>query len=137
MEKTLLLIKPNVTAENKSGEVLASIETEGFVIKAMKMLAMDRAKAGEFYAVHKGKPFYDNLIAFMTSGPIVAVVLARENAVSYLREVIGNTDPSKAAEGTVRARFGRSVTENAVHASDSPENAQVEMGVIFGAESLM
>ena len=137
MEKTLLLIKPNVTEENKTGEVIASIEAEGFVIKAMKMLVMDRTKAGEFYAVHKGKPFYDNLIAFMTSGPIVAVVLARDNAVSYLREVIGNTDPSKAASGTVRARFGRSVTENAVHASDSPENAQVEMGVIFGADGVI
>lgn len=137
MEKTLLLIKPNVVEENRIGEVLATIEAEGFVVDAMKMITMDRAKAGEFYAVHKGKPFYDKLLTFMTSGPIVAVLLVRENAVSYLREVIGNTDPSKAAKGTVRERFGRSMTENAVHASDSPGNAKVEIGIIFGADGGM
>ena len=132
MEQSLLLIKPNVVRKNKIGAVIAILEDKGLVITRMRMLTMTKELAGKFYAVHAGKEFYGRLVDFMTSGPIVAMVLEHNNCVAYVREIIGNTDPQKAAGGTIRKLFADSLTENAVHASDSPENAKIEMGIIFG-----
>ena len=131
MSQTLLLIKPNAVRKNRIGAVLAALEGKGLVIRKMKMLTFTRDHAEEFYAVHKGKPFFETLISFMTSGPIVAVVFEHEDCVEYVRQVIGNTDPAKAADGTIRKLYGDSLTENAVHASDSDENAQREIAIAF------
>ena len=134
MERTLLLIKPNVIEDYNMGAVITEIEKSGLKILNMKMDRLTRERAAGFYAVHKGKPFYEKLVDFMTSGPIVEIVLEHERAVAYTREVIGNTDPAKAAPGTIRSRFARSLTENAVHASDSPENAAIEIAYMFGKD---
>ncbi len=131
MQHTLLLIKPNATKKHVSGAILKMIEEAGFVIEGMKMLRMDRQFADTFYAVHRGKSFYDRLIEFMVSGKTVAVALSREDAVKYLREFIGATNPDEAAEGTIRKLYGDTVTYNAVHASDSPENAEKELAFVF------
>ena len=131
MDRTLLLIKPNVVERLKIGAVISALEEHGMIIRALRMETLTRERAERFYAVHMGKPFFPNLIAFMTSGPMVALVLEHENAVQYVRSIIGNTDPSKAAEGTLRRLYGESLTRNAVHASDSPENAHLEIACIF------
>ena len=135
MQKTLLLIKPNVVEDNKIGAVIAALEEKGLTIAHMRMERFTRERAEGFYAVHRGKPFYEKLVVFMTSGPIVEMILEHENCVDYVREVIGNTDPAQAAEGTIRRRFARSLTENAVHASDSVENAAQEIAYIFGDDA--
>ena len=132
MERSLLLVKPNVVRKNKTGAVLSILEEKGLVIKKMRMLTMTGDLAKTFYAVHFGKPFYDKLVAFMISGPIVAVVLEHEDCVKYVREIIGNTDPEKAEAGTIRKLYADSLTENAVHASDSAENAFKEIEIMFG-----
>lgn len=135
MSQTLLLIKPNVVRKNRIGVVLAALEEKGLVIEKMRMLTFTVDKAEEFYTVHLGKPFFERLIKFMTSGPIVAVILEHENCVEYVRRVIGNTDPEKAENGTIRELYGDSLTENAVHASDSDENARKEISIMFGTDS--
>lgn len=132
MEKTLLLIKPNVVEDGNIGRVIDMLERKGLTILAMKMETLTRERAEGFYEVHRGKPFYDRLVGFMTSGPIVEMVLEHDNCVEYVRSVIGATDPEKAAEGTIRRMYARSLTENAVHASDSNENAVREIAYIFG-----
>ena len=132
VSRTLLLIKPNVVEKRKVGEVIAALEEKELIIRKMKMETLSRERAEGFYAVHKGKPFFDALVAFMTSGPIVGMVLEHGNAVEYVRTVIGATDPARADDGTIRKRFGESVTMNAVHASDSPENAELEIAYMFG-----
>ncbi|MBN1290788.1 MAG: nucleoside-diphosphate kinase [Candidatus Latescibacteria bacterium] len=134
LEQTLLLIKPNVVRKNKIGAVISILEDRGLLIKKMRMLIMTKELAGKFYAVHTGKDFYNRLVEFMTSGPIVAIVLEHDNCVAYVREIIGNTNPEKAAEGTIRKLYADSLTENAVHASDSPDNAKIEIGIIFGED---
>jgi nucleoside-diphosphate kinase len=128
---TLFMIKPNATEKNKIGEILAMVEKEGFVIVDMKMLYMDRAFAEYFYEEHKGKSFFERLVNFMSSGRTVACVLKREQGVSYLRKVVGATDPNEAEEGTIRKLFADDVTRNAVHASDSVEHAIQEIKKIF------
>lgn len=132
MEDTLLIIKPNVVEEHKIGAVISALEDKGLIIRRMRMVTLSRARAEEFYDVHQGKPFYERLVAFMTSGPIVAMILEHERGIEYVREVIGNTNPELAGEGTIRRRFGRNVTENAVHASDSREHAEHEIAFFFG-----
>ncbi len=132
MQRTLLLIKPNVFEDRQVGAVIDALERKGLVIREMKMETLSRNKAEGFYEIHRGKPFFERLVTFMTSGPIVEMVLEHENAVEYVREVIGSTDPAQAAEGTIRKKFARSLTENAVHASDSIENARHEIGYMFG-----
>ena len=134
MEQTLLLIKPNVVKENKIGEVIAEIEKKGIVIKNIKMGKLTKERAEGFYNMHMGKPFFDNLIEFMTSGPIVEIVLEHENCIEYVRKIVGNTDPSKAGKGTIRNLFGRTVTQNSVHASDSLDSARREITFLFGEE---
>lgn len=135
MERTLLLIKPNAIEDNYIGAIISELEKSGLRILNMKMDRLTRERAANFYAVHRGKPFYERLLDFMTSGPIVEMVLEHPDAVAHTRAVIGNTDPAKAAPGTIRARFARSLTENAVHASDSPENAATEIKFMFGEEA--
>ncbi len=130
--RTLLIVKPDAVARNIVGEILKFVEEKGFRIVRTEMMTLTRAQAAEFYAVHRERPFYPDLIDFMTSGPSVPTVLEREDAVSTLREVVGATDPTRAAEGTIRKAFGSNVQENAVHASDSPENGAQEITFFFG-----
>ena len=131
MEQTLLIIKPNAVEDHNIGKIITIMEQKGLTIKNMKMETFTKERAEGFYDIHRGKPFFDRLIEFMTSGPIVLMVLEHENCVEYIREIIGATDPDKASEGTIRKLFARSLTENAVHASDSPGNALKEISYIF------
>ena len=132
MERTLLIVKPDAVARNVIGEIIRRLEARNFRIADLKMLRLTRDQAAEFYAVHRHRPFYDALLEFMTSGPCVPMVLERENAVSFLRETIGSTDPTEAAEGTIRKDFATDIQNNAVHASDSLENAAREVAFFFG-----
>ena len=137
MERTLALIKPEIVRSHKIGEVIRRIEEGGFTIVSMKMVRLTTAQAEEFYAVHKGKPFFESLISYITSGPIVALVLEKEGAIKAWRELMGPTDPTKAPKGTIRAELGTSIQENAVHGSDSPENAQREISIMFSGLELV
>ena len=118
--------------DNAIGDILSRLEAEGFVIRELRKLQLSQERAQEFYAVHKERPFYGELVEFMTSGPAVPTVLERDNAVAHLRQFIGETDSTKAAPGTIRAEFGTDIQCNAVHASDSPENAVGEIAFFFG-----
>ncbi|MEZ5013877.1 MAG: nucleoside-diphosphate kinase [Chitinophagales bacterium] len=124
--RTLTMIKPDAVRKNHIGAILEMINAAGFRIEAMKYTKLSKEKAGEFYAVHKERPFYGELVDFMSSGPIVAAILIKDNAVEDFRKLIGATDPSKAEEGTIRKKFAASIGENAVHGSDSDENAIIE-----------
>lgn len=124
--KTFTMIKPDAVKNGHIGAILAQINAAGFRIVAMKLTQLSKEKAGKFYEVHKERPFYGELVDFMSSGPIVAAILEKENAVADFRTLIGATDPSKADAGTIRALYAQSVGENAVHGSDSDENARIE-----------
>ena len=128
---TLTMIKPSAVASQYIGPILNMINDEGFRIIAMKMTKMTVKQAEEFYAIHRGKPFYNNLVAYMSSGPIVSAILEKENAVEDYRKLIGATDPAKAEEGTIRKKYAESVEKNAVHGSDSDENAIMECDFFF------
>jgi len=128
---TFSIIKPNAVRTGKSGPILSMINEAGFEISAMKMVRITRPQAESFYDIHKGKPFYEGLIEFMTSGPVIVMVLKHENAVEEFRKLIGNTDPDKALPGTIRKIFAVSVQMNAVHGSDSDENAKREANFFF------
>ncbi len=128
---TFTMIKPDAVEANNIGAILAMINKAGFKIKAMKYLALSREQAGNFYAVHKERPFYGELVDYMSSGPLVAAVLEKSNAVADFRTLIGATDPSKAADGTIRKLFAKSIAANAVHGSDSDENAAIEANFFF------
>ena len=128
---TFSIIKPNAVRTGKTGPILAMISEGGFEIAAMRMVQMTLQQAESFYAVHKGRPFFDGLVEFMTSGPIVVMILRHENAVEEFRKLIGATDPSKAEPGTIRRTFAVSVQMNAVHGSDSIENAIIESNFFF------
>ena len=132
-DRTLMIIKPDAVSHNHVGEILKHVEENGFRIVELKMMKLTQAQAAEFYAVHRERPFYGELMDIMTSGPAVPLVLERENAVTFLREVVGATNPAEAAEGTIRKAFGTDVQMNAVHASDSLENAAIEVTFFFGA----
>lgn len=125
------MIKPDAMKNGHAGAILDRIIKEGYKIKALKMLKLSAEKAGEFYAVHKERPFYGELVDFMSSGPIIAAILENENAVAAFRELIGATNPAQAAEGTIRKLFATSVGENAIHGSDSDENALIEGSFMF------
>ena len=131
--KTFTMIKPDAFAAGNAGAILKHIEGAGFKIKAMKLLKLTPEKAGEFYAVHSERPFYGELVDFMSSGPIVAAILEKENAVADFRILIGATNPANAEEGTIRKIYAKSVGENAVHGSDSDENAAIEGSFFFSA----
>jgi nucleoside-diphosphate kinase len=129
--QTFTMIKPDATAKGYTGAILDQIIKAGFTVKAMKWTKLSAEKAGEFYAVHKERPFYGELVEFMSSGPIVAAVLEKDNAVADFRKLIGATNPAQAEEGTIRKQFAASVGENAVHGSDSDENAIIESDFFF------
>ena len=131
METTLAIIKPDSYRDGNSGKIIDRIISEGFMIKEMKQMHMTKEKAEGFYEVHKERPFYAKLTDFMSSGKCVILSLQRENAVSKWREVIGATNPEEAAEGTIRALFGKNTGNNAVHGSDSPENGIIESSYFF------
>ena len=129
--KTFTMIKPDAVANGHTGAILDKIIKAGFRITAMKHLHLSAARAGEFYEVHKARPFYNDLVKYMSSGPLVAAVLEKENAVNDFRTLIGATDPAKAAPGTIRNLFAKSIEANAVHGSDSDENAAIEGDFFF------
>ncbi len=128
---TFTMIKPDAVEANNIGPILAMINKAGFKIVSLKLLQLSKEDAGLFYAVHKERPFYGELVDYMSSGPIVAAVLSKSNAVSSFRELIGATDPSKAAEGTIRKQFAKSIAANAIHGSDSDKNAEIEASFFF------
>lgn len=131
VERTLSIIKPDATARNLTGKVNAKFEEKGLKIVAQKRMMLSKAQAEAFYAVHKERPFYNDLVRYMTSGPVVVQVLEGENAVLANREIMGATDPSKAAAGTIRKEFGENIERNVVHGSDSAENAASEIAFFF------
>jgi nucleoside-diphosphate kinase len=128
---TLGIVKPDAVETGKTGAILAHLQKAGFTIRAARLVRLTRAEAAAFYEVHRGRPFYDDLVAFMTSGPCLPVALERQDAVAQMRTVIGATDPAEAAPGTVRKLFAESKGRNAIHASDSPENADREVAFFF------
>ena len=136
-ERTFSIIKPDATARNLTGKINAVIEEAGLRIVAQRRIRMSRAEAETFYAIHNARPFYRELVEFMTSGPVVVQVLEGPDAVAKYREVMGATNPADAAEGTIRKRFARSLGENSVHGSDSPENAVAEIDQFFKAEEIV
>ena len=136
MERTLSIIKPDAVAKNVIGEIYSRFESAGFKIVAAKMLHLDETTAGGFYAVHKDRPFFNDLVSFMTSGPIMVQVLEGDNAVAKHREIMGATNPKDAASGTIRSDFAESLDENAVHGSDSIANAAIEIAYFFGEDGV-
>jgi nucleoside-diphosphate kinase len=137
IEQTLAIIKPDSVAAGQTGRILACLEDEGFQILALEKRRLSEAQARAFYEVHRARPFYDSLVQFMTSGPVVAVAVGRENAVRRLREVMGATNPAEAAKGTIREIYGSSIERNAIHGSDSPENAVKELAFFFPNAALV
>ena len=136
MERTLSIIKPDAVAKNVIGEIYSRFENAGFKIVASKMIHLDKDMAGGFYAVHQDRPFFNDLMSFMTSGPVMIQVLEGENAVSKHREIMGATNPNEADSGTIRADFAESLDEHAVHGSDSQENAAIEIAYFFGEDGV-
>ena len=128
---TFSIIKPNAVRTGKTGPILAMINEGGFEIEAMKMIRITKPQAESFYSIHRGKPFFEGLVDFMTSGPVVVMILRHDNAVAEFRKLIGATDPGKAEPGTIRRNFAVSVQMNAVHGSDSSENARIEADFFF------
>lgn len=137
MSRTLAIIKPDAVESGKAGSILAHLEAEGFTIRALRLTRLDAAQAGAFYAVHKERPFYGELVDFMMSGPVIPMVLEADDAVAKLRTVIGATDPAEAEEGTIRKLYAESKGRNAIHASDSDENAAVEAAFFFSSHELL
>jgi len=137
MQRTLAIIKPDAIRNNYQGKIIDHILNKGMKIVAAEFTQLTTEDAREFYAVHKERPFYNDLVEFMTSGPCMPMVLEHDNAVSYFREVIGATNPEEAAEGTVRKLYAESLQNNAVHGSDSPENAQKEIAFFFSARDII
>ena len=133
VERTLSIIKPDAVAKNVIGKIYSRFETNGLAIIAAKMKQLSRAEAEGFYAVHRGRPFFDDLVAFMTSGPVMIQVLEGDNAIAKNRDLMGATDPKKAAAGTIRADFATSIDANAVHGSDAVDTARTEIAYFFPA----
>ena len=136
IERTISIIKPDAVAKNVIGEIYSRFEKAGLQIVAARMEHLSAEKAGEFYAVHKERPFYNDLISFMTSGPVIVQVLEGEDAIAKNREVMGATNPADAAAGTIRADFAQTVDENAVHGSDGTETAKAEIAFFFGDDGV-
>jgi nucleoside-diphosphate kinase len=137
IERTFSIIKPDAVAAGQAGEILAMIQKAGFKILGLRMTRLTPDQAAGFYAVHKERPFYQGLVKFMTEGPIVVMALERENAIAGLREVMGATNPEKAAEGTIRKRFAANIERNCIHGSDAPETAEVELRFFFSTADLL
>ncbi|MGC9210200.1 MAG: nucleoside-diphosphate kinase [Acidilobus sp.] len=137
IERTLVLIKPDGVRRGLIGEIISRFERKGFRIVAMKMIRMTKEQAAQFYSVHADKPFYKDLVEFITSGPIVAMILEGDSAISVVRNMIGATDGRKAAPGTIRGDYALSIQENVVHASDSPESYERESKIIFSEDDIV
>jgi nucleoside-diphosphate kinase len=137
MEKSLVLVKPDAVQRGLAGEIISRLEKKGLKIVAMKMLRMDGALAQRHYAVHTGKAFFNDLVDFITSGPVIAVVFQGRNAVEVIRQVMGATDPAKASSGTIRGDFGIDIGHNLMHGSDSLDNASGEIDLFFSAEEIL
>ena len=137
VERTLSIIKPDAVAKNVIGEIYSRFERAGLKIVAARMKQLSRADAEEFYAVHRGRPFFNDLVEFMISGPVMIQVLEGKNAIALNREIMGATNPQDAAPGTIRADFARSIDANAVHGSDAPETAAVEIACFFSADEII
>jgi nucleoside-diphosphate kinase len=137
MEQTLAIVKPDSVKAGNAGKILAKLEERGFTIRGLRMLRLSEAQARAFYEVHQERPFYGELVEFMTSGPVVPVALERDNAVAFLREVMGATDSKKAAPGTIRQLYGTDVQYNAIHGSDSRENAAKELAFFFSRAEIL
>lgn len=136
IERTLFIVKPDAVARNLTGRILAHVETQGFRLAEARMMQLTREQCQEFYSEHVGKGFFNELVDFMTSGPVMLTCLEREDAVATLRQVIGATDPAQAAEGTIRRLYAESKGRNSVHASDSPASADREVKLFFGVAAL-
>ncbi|MCX6010721.1 MAG: nucleoside-diphosphate kinase [Chloroflexi bacterium] len=136
MERSLVLVKPDAMERELAGAIIARLQKLGLKLVAVKMLHADKALARQHYAVHKDKPFYGDLVNYITSTPIVACVFEGKNAVETIRKAMGATDPAKAEKGTIRADFGESLERNSVHGSDSPENAEIEINLFFSPEEI-
>lgn len=136
LEQTLSIIKPDAVGQNQIGNIIEYFEREGLSVVAAKMLHLTEAQAKEFYAIHKDKPFYSELVEFMTSGPVLVMILEGDKAVTTNRRIMGNTDPAKADAGSIRADFATSIDRNAVHGSDSLENAKNEIAFFFKSEEI-
>ena len=137
IEQTFAIIKPDAVASGHTGQILAMIEKAGFRIHGMRMTRLSKQQAEGFYDIHRERPFFTGLVAFMTEGPVVLLVLERENAIKQWREVMGATNPEKAAEGTIRKNFAKNIERNAVHGSDAPETAAVEIPYFFSMAELL
>jgi len=136
MERSLVLIKPDAIQRGLAGEIISRLERKGLKIVAMKMLHMDKNLAQRHYAIHKGKAFFDDLVNFITSSPLIAIIFQGKNAVEVIRQMMGETDPAKAQPGTIRGDFGIDIGHNLVHGSDSLENASKEIDLFFSAEEI-
>jgi nucleoside-diphosphate kinase len=137
MEQTFAIIKPDAVKRGHTGAILGMIEEAGFKLRGLKMLRLSRQQAEAFYEVHRERPFYASLVTFMTEGPAVVMVLQRDNAIKHWRDTMGATNPANAAEGTIRKRFAESIERNAVHGSDAPETAAVEIPFFFSMAELL
>ena len=137
IERTLAILKPDCLKKKLTGKVLDKLLDEGFMIVSMKMVKLTPATAGEFYAVHRGRPFFKNLVNFMTEGEIIPLVLERDDAINELRRVIGATDPAEAAPGTIRKMYAENKQNNIIHASDGPETAKTEIAFFFSVKELL
>ena len=136
LQRTLCIIKPDAVRKNVQGSIIQRLTDKGFKIRGMKMLRLTEEMGKKFYEVHKERPFYGELVSFMTSGPVIVIALEKENAVEDYRKLIGATDPAEAEEGTIRKLFADSKAENAVHGSDSEENGKIEVGFFFDESEL-
>jgi len=135
--RTFTIVKPDSVRKGNFGKIISRIEEEGFRVLGLKKVSLSRAQAEGFYAVHSERPFYNSLVEYMTSGPVFVAALEREGAVAHLRKVMGATDPAKADAGTIRKDFGESIEQNAIHGSDSDENARIEIGFFFAESELL
>lgn len=135
--RTFTIIKPDSVRNGNFGKIISRLESEGFRVLGLRRVSLSRKQAEGFYAVHRERPFYASLVEYMTSGPVVVAALERDNAVAHLRQVMGATDPKKADQGTIRADFGESIEQNAIHGSDSNENAAIEIAFFFSESDLM
>lgn len=136
-ERTFSIVKPDAVQAGNAGAILSRLEKAGFRVVALRMRSLSRAEAEGFYDVHRGRPFFSGLCAFMSSGPCITMVLERENAIAHLREIMGATDPAKAAPGTIRKDLAASIERNAIHGSDAPETAAFEIGYFFPGVALI
>ena len=135
--RTFTIIKPDSVRKGNFGKIISRLEGDGFRILGLKKVALSQRQAEGFYAVHRERPFYPDLVRYMTSGPVYVAALQRDNAVAHLRQVMGATDPKKADKGTIREQYGESIEQNAIHGSDSDENAKIEIGFFFAESELV